>query len=298
MAGLEDLLPFEPRVYWRLFALENEAVWPAQPLLLAAGALLAFCLLRGWRPSARWLGPALAAAWLWAGWQFVALRYGTVNWVAPALAWGFYAEAALLAALGLSGRLLFAGRGRRAQAAIGLLAAALLAWPFLARLDGRTWREAEVFAVAPDPTAAATLALLALAGRSRWMALLCVVPALWLAVSALTLIHDGGLAGLGGACGPARRPRGLRRTLAKTCRRPVNCIRACLRRGMQTLLSPDRFQTIRHSERFAVWTADRHERAARGMCRACEPALASAPSGRAWRRSVECKITKPSSRQD
>ena len=130
MAGLEDLLPFEPRVYWRLFALENEAVWPAQPLLLAAGALLAFCLLRGWRPSARWLGPALAAAWLWAGWQFVALRYGTVNWVAPALAWGFYAEAALLAALGLSGRLLFAGRGRRAQAAVGLLAAALLAWPF------------------------------------------------------------------------------------------------------------------------------------------------------------------------
>ena len=95
MAGLEDLLPFEPRVYWRLFALENEAVWPAQPLLLAAGALLAFCLLRGWRPSARWLGPALAAAWLWAGWQFVALRYGTVNWVAPALAWGFYAETAL-----------------------------------------------------------------------------------------------------------------------------------------------------------------------------------------------------------
>ena len=90
MAGLEDLLPFEPRVYWRLFALENEAVWPAQPLLLAAGALLAFCLLRGWRPSAHWLGPALAAAWLWAGWQFVALRYGTVNWVAPSLAWGFY----------------------------------------------------------------------------------------------------------------------------------------------------------------------------------------------------------------
>ena len=218
MAGLEDLLPFEPRVYWRLFALENEAVWPAQPLLLAAGALLAFCLLRGWRPSARWLGPALAAAWLWAGWQFVALRYGTVNWVAPSLAWGFYAEAALLAALGLSGRLLFAGRGRRAQAAIGLLAAALLAWPILAPLDGRTWREAEVFAVAPDPTAAATLALLALATRSRWMALLCVVPALWLAVSALTLITMGAwqgwvvlaalLAGLAACAAPGSRPAG------------------------------------------------------------------------------------------
>ena len=30
--ALEDLLPFSPRVYWRLFALENEAVWPGQPV--------------------------------------------------------------------------------------------------------------------------------------------------------------------------------------------------------------------------------------------------------------------------
>ena len=32
MAGLEDFLLFEPRVYWRLFALENAALW----LLLSA----------------------------------------------------------------------------------------------------------------------------------------------------------------------------------------------------------------------------------------------------------------------
>ena len=194
MAGswvLEDLLPFSARVYWRLFALENEAVWPAQPLLLAAGALLVLCLLRGWRPSGWWLGPALGAAWLWAGWQFVALRYGTVNWAAPTLAWGFYAEGALLAALGLTGRPAFARRGRGARVGIGLLAAVLLAWPVFAPLDGRSWREGEVFAVAPDPTAAATLALLALTERSRWTALLCVVPALWLAVSALTLFTMG-----------------------------------------------------------------------------------------------------------
>ena len=187
----EDLLPFSPLAYWRLFALENEAVWPAQPLLLAAGTLLVLCLLRGRRPSGRWLGPALGAAWLWAGWQFVALRYGTLNWAAPTLAWGFYAEGALLAALGLSGRLVFAVRGGAARAGIGLLAAALLVWPILAPLDGRSWREAEVFAVAPDPTAVATLGLLTLAARSRWTALLGVVPALWLAISALTLVTMG-----------------------------------------------------------------------------------------------------------
>ena len=194
MAGswaLEDLLLFEPQVYWRLFALENESVWPAQPVVLAAVALLALCFIRGRRPSGRWLGPVLGAAWLWTGWQFVALRYGTVNWVAPTLAWGFYAEAALLAALGLSGRLVFLRRGRRAWPGIALLAAAVLAWPALAPLDGRPWHEAEVFAIAPDPTAVATLGLLALAERSRWTALLCVAPALWLAASALTLFTMG-----------------------------------------------------------------------------------------------------------
>ena len=186
----EDFLPFSPQAYWRLFALENEAVWPAQLLLVAAGALLVLLLLRGRQPSFRWLGPALGAAWIWAGWQFVAMRYGTLNWAAPTLAWGFYAEGALLAALGLSGRPAFAVR-EKSRAGIGLVAAVLLAWPVLAPLDGRPWREAEVFAVAPDPTAAATLALLALVARGGWSMLLCVAPVLWLAASALTLLTMG-----------------------------------------------------------------------------------------------------------
>ena len=194
MAGswkLEDLLLFSPQVYWRLFALENESVWPAQPVVLAAVVLLAICFVSGRRPSGRWPGPVLGAAWLWAGWQFVALRYGTVNWAAPTLAWGFYAEAALLAGFGLSGRLVFLRRGPGAALGIALLAAAALVWPALAPLDGRSWHEAEVFAIAPDPTAIATLGLLALAERSRWTAILYAAPVLWLAVSVLTLVTMG-----------------------------------------------------------------------------------------------------------
>ena len=187
----EDLLPFSPDVYWRLFALENEAAWPAQPALLAAGAALLLWLGRGRPLSGRWLGPALGAAWVWAGWQFVALRMGSVNWAAPGMAWGFYAEGAALAAAGLAGRLDLAMRGARGRAGLALAAAALLAWPPLAALDGRLWREAEIFVLAPDPTAAATLALLALAPRGRLTALLCVAPALWLALSALTLFVMG-----------------------------------------------------------------------------------------------------------
>ena len=187
---LEDLLLFSPQVYWRLFALENESVWPAQPVVLAAAALLALSFAWSRRHAGRWLGPVLGAAWLWTGWQFVALRYGTVNWVAPTLAWGFYAEAALLVGFGLAGRIVFVQRGRGAWLGLGLFVAALI-WPVLAPLDGRPWREAEVVAIAPDPTAIATLGLLVLAERSRWTALLCIAPVLWLALSTLTLVTMG-----------------------------------------------------------------------------------------------------------
>ena len=103
---------------------------------------------------------------------------------------GVLCRGALLAALGLSGRLDFARQGRGAWPGMGLAAAAL-AWPLLAVLDGRSWHEAEVVALAPDPTAVATLGLLVVGQRSRWTVLLCVAPVLWLALSAVTLVTMG-----------------------------------------------------------------------------------------------------------
>jgi hypothetical protein len=53
-------------------------------------------------------------------------------------------------------------------------------------VEGRSWRSAELFGIAPDPTALATLAAAALAaGRARWA--ISIVPALWCAVSGATL---------------------------------------------------------------------------------------------------------------
>jgi hypothetical protein len=51
---------------------------------------------------------------------------------------------------------------------------------------GRSWLAAEIFGLAPDPTALATLALLALAdGWSRWP--LMIGPAIWCVLSSTTL---------------------------------------------------------------------------------------------------------------
>jgi hypothetical protein len=62
----------------------------------------------------------------------------------------------------------------------------ILGYPVLAPLTGRPWTTAEIFGVAADPTAIASVAVLArVRGRIRW--LLLIVPALWCAIAAAML---------------------------------------------------------------------------------------------------------------
>ncbi|MFM9859305.1 DUF6064 family protein [Pseudoxanthobacter sp. M-2] len=181
----EDFLLFSPRVYWRLFELHNAAWWPAQ---LATAALLAILIwLAAARPAgqARLIAAGLALAWAFTGWSFVWSRYATINWAAEYLAPLFAIEAVLLVlAASLGG--LRSGQRDVATVAGWLLVAIAAAQPFLAPWAGRGWPAAEVFAIAPDPTAIATLGLLlVLRGPMTWV--LVPIPLVWCALSALTL---------------------------------------------------------------------------------------------------------------
>jgi len=89
--------------------------------------------------------------------------------------------------------LLWAGvvRGRlafdRRPAGLLIFLFALVVQPLIGPLLGRQWSQVEIFGVAPDPTAIATLGLLLLAtGRVRWE--LIAVPLSWCAISAATLL--------------------------------------------------------------------------------------------------------------
>jgi hypothetical protein len=119
---------------------------------------------------------------------FHAHRYATLTWSARYYAWGFGLEAALLLWTGvIRGRLAFERRGDGiGGAGLWIFFFALLVQPVIGPLLGREWRQIEIFGVAPDPTAVATLGLLLLAtGRVRWE--LMAVPLLWCAISGATL---------------------------------------------------------------------------------------------------------------
>lgn len=185
---LSDFLLFSPRTYYRLFELYNAAIWPAQIASVLLGLAALMLLRRGGPLGGSAAAAILAACWAWVAIAFHLDRYATINWAAPWAAAAFLAQAALLVWAGVIGNRLSAPSrlGPAGRAGIGIFLIALVAQPAIGPLLGRGWRQAEIFGVAPDPTAIGTLGLLlAAAGPARWG--LMVLPVLWCAVTGATL---------------------------------------------------------------------------------------------------------------
>jgi hypothetical protein len=188
--SLENFLMFSPRVYWRLFELHNAAVWPLQIVALLLGAAILALVLRPAPWSGRAIAIALAVAWIFVAWSFLWSRYATVNWAIAYVAPVFALQGLLLLWAGARGHRGSAVAGTRGVIGLSLYLYALVLHPLVAVLAGRPVQAAEVFGIAPDPTAIATLGLLAMArGQAAWP--LLAVPVLWCLVSAITLYAMG-----------------------------------------------------------------------------------------------------------
>lgn len=187
---------FSPRIYWRLFESLNAAVWPAQPVWLAAALGWVFWFAHAARGRSeavlRCAAAAMALCWLLVAWAFLWQRYALINWAATSFAAAFVLQASGLLALAGIGGVKATDARPRYRAGIALLLWALLGHPLLAWGAGRPWQQAEIFGLAPDATALCTLGwLLLLAGTRpasrRLLQCLWAVPWVWCALSAATL---------------------------------------------------------------------------------------------------------------
>lgn len=182
-----DFLLFAPRTYYRLFELYNADIWPLQVVTLLAGVMILLLM----RSRAAWRGRVIAATlavcWLWIAWAFHWQRYAAINWAAGHFAVGFAIEAMLLIWMGVvRDRLRFDSKPSViARIGVAIFVFALVIQPLLGLLFEREWRQVEIFGVAPDPTAVATLALLLAANRSHPTSL--PIPLLWCLLSGTTL---------------------------------------------------------------------------------------------------------------
>ncbi|MEM9386390.1 MAG: MFS transporter permease [Pseudomonadota bacterium] len=183
---LADFVPFSAEVYFRMIERVNATEWPLH-LLSLAGTLALLPMLRwGHRRSVALL---LTAMWVWVGYGFLLSEYASLNWAAGPIAWVFYGQGALLAALGLSGKFAL---GERSHPAPVPWVGAVLCWlglcyPVLAFATAGGFGRGEVVGIHPDPTAVATLGvcLLALRGWALWVSM--IVPLSWCLFSGLTL---------------------------------------------------------------------------------------------------------------
>ncbi len=172
---LTSFLLFSPRTYYRTIELYNLEIWPAQLVGLAIGlAIIALLVVQPRLLAIESLPRCSPPAGCGSGGRFTtsAMRR-SIGWrrglrrrsrsrrcFSLALASSRAGSCCRPAAVGCSGF------------AIALIVIIVVGYPLLAPLTGRSWTTAEVFGVAADPTALATVAVLALVrGRIRWLLL-------------------------------------------------------------------------------------------------------------------------------
>jgi hypothetical protein len=187
--GIADLVLFTPETYFRLFELHHRDWWPMQLACMAMAVVILLCLWgKPARGGGRVIAILLAASWAWVGWSFLHLRFAPIHWVANWYAVAFVIQALLLFIYGVSRRGVEFETANSVRAGIGVfvLLGALLVMPATAHFTGREWMQAELFAMTPDATVLATLALLPLA-KGRVAVWLVVIPVAWCVVTGATL---------------------------------------------------------------------------------------------------------------
>ena len=185
--SLADFLLFSPRTYYRLIERYNVAIWPGQIATVGLGLWVLALFRRKSAWQGRLIAGILAVLWAWVAWAFVWKRYATINWAAVYFLPLFVLEVLLLVWIGVVRTRLSFRMGREFIGVAGtvLLVFSVVAYPAVAPLLGRSWRQAAVFGIAPDPTVIGTAGLVLLGRRVRWE--LLAVPLIWCLISGLTL---------------------------------------------------------------------------------------------------------------
>lgn len=180
-----DFLMFEPETYYRLFERLNAALWPLGLVALLIGLWMLALSWRG-RSRAR-VAALLAIVWCLVAYVFHYRLYSTIMLAGNRFGQLFVLEGLLLGGWAYLARQ--AEDGRPWRGGVYLAGIGMALWPFIAPLTGRNWKGAELFGLAPDPTAVVTIGLLLAIRAPKG---LLILPGLWCLISAATLyaIHS------------------------------------------------------------------------------------------------------------
>jgi len=184
---LSDFILFSQTVYYRQFELYNQFVWPLHFLAIIFALIIIYALWKKPVWGGRLVALLLVVCWLWVAWVFLYQRFYQIHVVANWYALGFALQAGLIIWYGLIRNCfaLFVSNQLRIKIGSALLFVAYIVYPFIALMTGRSWMQFEMFALAPDPTVLASLAILLF---YKVPVSLYVIPVVWMLLSVSTLI--------------------------------------------------------------------------------------------------------------
>ena len=184
---LSDFILFSQTVYYRQFELYNQLMWPLHILAIIFSLIIIYVLWKKPVWGGRLVALLLIVSWLWVAWAFLYQRFYQIHVVANWYAFAFVLQALLIIWYGLIRNCFALFVINRLRIKIGsiLLFIAYAVYPFIAYLTGRSWMQFEMFALAPDPTVLASLAILIF---YKVPVVIYVIPVVWLLLSAMTLI--------------------------------------------------------------------------------------------------------------
>jgi hypothetical protein len=190
-------MPFSIEQFLDVFRRYNDAIWPAQWVLLGLGVVAVVLGLGHQAVAGRMIAGLLAVLWLWAGSVYHAAFFREINSAALAFGTLFIAQGVLFLWLGVWKRRLVFGDPGTTRRIVGgaIVLYALLVYPVLGYVLGHRYPAAPTFG-APCPTTILTLGLLVWARPAPRLAL--VVPMTWAVIGTsaawqLGMMEDLGL---------------------------------------------------------------------------------------------------------
>jgi len=184
---LADFILFSEKVYYRQFELYNQTIWPLHGVAILFALLILYALWK--RPvwAGRVVSGILVVSWIWVAWAFLYQRFYHIHVVADWYALGFVLQAGLLSKYGVIKNRLTRFTSSQPWMIVGAAAVfiALLFYPFIALMAGRSWLQFEMFALTPDPTVLTTLGILLIYKAPK---VLYVIPVSWVMISGMTLL--------------------------------------------------------------------------------------------------------------
>lgn len=174
------MLPFTVEQFLAVFANYNNAIWPAQLLAYALGAVAFALIFRGGAGSDRTIAAILAAMWAVTAIGYHLMFFAAINKAAHGFGALFLIEAAALAYAGVYRNRLNFGFAADPAAWVGVFfvvyAAAL--YPLIGIATGHRYPELPMFGLTPCPVTIFTLGMLLLTANPP-PGYLLAIPLLW-----------------------------------------------------------------------------------------------------------------------